>query len=258
MTTLLRVDDIHKNYGALHVLKGISLSVEANETFAIIGPNGAGKTTLFRVMTGEVLCEKGQIRYEDQDITRTPAHERVQIGIGRTFQVARVFPDFTVENNIVVAIEARRRSRGEAAPHWYRVKTARSILDEVEENLRDLDLWGKRGTEAKFLSHGDKKRLELGIALAGKPRILMLDEPTAGMSPSDRIATTELIMRLRASNNMTVVMTEHDMDVIFGLATKILVMNQGETIAIGTIDEVRTNPTVREVYLGKEMYGAHG
>jgi branched-chain amino acid transport system ATP-binding protein len=254
----LRVDDVHKNYGALHVLKGISLAVEANETFAIIGPNGAGKTTLFRVMTGEVLCEKGQIRYEGRDITRTPAHERVQIGIGRTFQVARVFPDFTVENNIVVAIEARRRSRNEGAPHWYQVKTARSILEEVEEHLRGLDLWSKRRTEAKFLSHGDKKRLELGIALAGKPRILMLDEPTAGMSPSDRIATTELIMRLRASNNMTVVMTEHDMDVIFGLATRIMVMNQGETIAIGTIDEVRANPTVREVYLGKEMYGAHG
>ncbi|MGF7162385.1 branched-chain amino acid transport system ATP-binding protein [Rhodoligotrophos appendicifer] len=256
MSTLLKVADIHKHYGSHHVLKGISLEVEERETFAIIGPNGAGKTTLFRVMTGEVRCERGRIEYAGHDITATLAHRRVQLGIGRTFQVARVFPDVTVAENIVVTIEARRRNRGENAPAWYQVAPSRQTMEEVERQLLDLELWGKRDIQAKFLSHGDKKRLELGIALAGNPRILMLDEPTAGMSPSDRIATTELIMRLRAQNGMTVVMTEHDMDVIFGLATRILVMNQGETIAVGTIEEVRANPTVRDVYLGKEMYGA--
>jgi len=256
MSTLLSVTGVHKSYGSHHVLKGIDLDVAARETFAIIGPNGAGKTTLFKVMTGEVWCEQGRIAYDNRDITRLTAHERVQLGMGRTFQVARIFPDVTVEENIVVTIEARQRSRGASEAPWYRVTPPRETITEVHAVLADLGLLDKRHVEAKFLSHGDKKRLELGIALAGKPRILMLDEPTAGMSPSDRIATTELILRLRDQNDMTVVMTEHDMDVIFGLATRILVMNQGETIAIGTIDEVRSNPMVRDVYLGKEMYGA--
>ncbi|WP_342641501.1 ABC transporter ATP-binding protein [Rhodoligotrophos ferricapiens] len=256
MTTLLTVTGVHKSYGAHHVLKGIGLEVREKETFAIIGPNGAGKTTLFRVMTGEVRSEQGSIRYDSRDITALAAHERVRLGIGRTFQVARVLPDVTVLENIIVPIEARRKARGEGAPAWYRVKPSKEITDEAEAYLADLGLLEKRAMEAKFLSHGDKKRLELGIALAGKPRILMLDEPTAGMSPTDRVATTELIRRLRAQTGMTVVMTEHDMDVIFGLATRIMVMNQGETIAVGTMDEVRENPTVREVYLGKEIYGA--
>lgn len=258
MTTLLNVDNVYKSYGSLPVLKGISLTVEEKETFAIIGPNGAGKTTLFRVMTGEVLSERGRITYADHDVTGMSAHDRVQLGMGRTFQVARIFPEFSVEENIIVAIEARLRSRSESSLPWYRTRPRSSVREEAGALLQDLDLWSKKATEAKFLSHGDKKRLELGIALAGKPQILMLDEPTAGMSPSDRIATTELIIRLRAANAMTVVMTEHDMDVIFGLANRILVMNQGEMIAIGTIDEVRANPIVREVYLGKEMYGADG
>ncbi|WP_137388611.1 ABC transporter ATP-binding protein [Rhodoligotrophos defluvii] len=256
MSALLTVSGIHKSYGAHHVLKGIDLDVQEKETFAIIGPNGAGKTTLFRVMTGEVSCEQGTVRYAGRDITPVPAHERVRLGIGRTFQVARILPDMAVLDNIVVAIEARRKGRGEAAPAWYKVSPEREIVQEADRHLSDVGLLDKRGMEARFLSHGDKKRLELGIALAGHPRILMLDEPTAGMSPSDRIATTELIRRLRVQSGMTVVMTEHDMDVIFGLATRILVMNQGETIAVGTMDEVRENPTVREVYLGKEIYGA--
>lgn len=256
MSGIMSAKRVNKSYGSHHVLKNISLTVEEGETFAIIGPNGAGKTTLFKVMTGEVGCESGTINYAGQDITRMPAHDRVALGMARTFQVARVFHDVTVRENIVVAVEARRRRAKQDSAPWYVVRPRSEVVDEAESILRDVDLLRKAGEDAKYLSHGDKKRLEFAIALAGRPRILMLDEPTAGMSPTDRVATTELIARLRKESGLTVVMTEHDMDVIFGLATRILVMNQGETIAVGTVEEVRANSHVRDVYLGKEMYHA--
>ncbi|TPQ50014.1 ABC transporter ATP-binding protein [Prosthecomicrobium hirschii] len=256
MTAILSVEGVDKSYGTHHILKSVSLTVEDGETFAVIGPNGAGKTTLFKVMTGEIGFERGRIVYDGRDVSRAPAHERARLGMGRTFQVARIFPDVTVADNLTVAVEARRRSRGESAPAWYRVATLPDIRAEVEARLLDVGLADKAAVEAKFLSHGDKKRLEFGIALAGRPRILMLDEPTAGMSPTDRIATADLIARLRAETGLTVVMTEHDMDVIFGLADRILVMNYGEIIAVGSIEEVRANPLVREVYLGQEIYHA--
>ncbi|MFA7580614.1 ABC transporter ATP-binding protein [Castellaniella sp.] len=238
------------------MLKAISMEVMSGETFAIIGPNGAGKTTLFKVMTGEVFAEAGELEYAGQNITQMPAHARVAIGMGRTFQIARIFPDVTARENLVVAIEARRRMRRESPQPWFLVTPRAQTIEEADARLRDVGLLEKKDIEAKFLSHGDKKRLEIGIALAGEPRVLMLDEPTAGMSPSDRVETSELLGRLRASTGVTIVMTEHDMDVIYGLAHRILVMNQGEVIAIGDIDEIRANATVRDVYLGKEMYSA--
>lgn len=256
MTNILEVENVRKNYGSFEVIKGVSLDVVKGETFAIIGPNGAGKTTMFKVMTGEAKLNGGTIRYKNRDISTMAEHERVRLGIGRTFQVARVYPDVTVLDNIVVAIEARRRARGEQPPRWFNVAARGDIVSEATEQLRGLGLLDKRDMEARFLSHGDKKRLELGIALAGLPEVLMLDEPTAGMSPQDRVATTELILRLRDEKKMTVVITEHDMDVIFELASRILVLNHGEAIAVGTIEEIRANPMVQDVYLGKEMYGA--
>lgn len=255
MKPILKVDAIDKRYGSLRVLKGITLEVAEGETFAIIGPNGAGKTTLFKVMTGEVFCESGRLEYDGSDITQMSVHGRVAKGIGRTFQIARIFPEVTVLQNIVVAIESRMRARGEAPVRWFKVRPPGDVSEQARAQLRDVGLLQLADTEAKYLSHGDKKRLELAIALAGRPRILMLDEPTAGMSPSDRVATTQLLARLRKETKVTVVMTEHDMDVIYGLADRILVMNQGEVIAVGTIAEIQANPVVREVYLGKE-YGS--
>ncbi|MBX3597715.1 MAG: ABC transporter ATP-binding protein [Rhizobiaceae bacterium] len=255
---MLEVSDVHKSYGSLKVIKGVTFEVAKGDTFAIIGPNGAGKTTMFKVITGEVKRDSGTIRYKGEDVSDKTEFERVRLGMGRTFQVARTYPDVTVLDNIVVAIEVRRAARNENAPHWYNVSLRADIVAEAEEHLRDLGLSDKRDMEARFLSHGDKKRLELGLALAGMPEVLMLDEPTAGMSPQDRHATTELILRLREEKKMTVVITEHDMDVIFELASRILVLNHGEALAVGTIEEIRANPLVQDVYLGKEMYSAEG
>jgi branched-chain amino acid transport system ATP-binding protein len=253
---LLRVDGVRKNYGPIEVLHGVSLSVARGEVFAIIGPNGAGKTTMFKVMTGEVPSNGGTIHFEGRDVTRLPAHERVREGFGRTFQVARVFHDFTVRDNVIAAVEARRRNRREPlGPRW-RCAPSAEVRDEAMALLADVRLDPMAGEAARFLSHGDKKRLEFVIALAGRPSILMLDEPTAGMSPSDRADIAQLVARTRAERGITVVMTEHDMDVVFGLASRIMVMNYGEVVATGSVDEVRRDPKVREVYLGKEMVGA--
>ncbi len=256
MSASLTVDSVSKSYGSLVVLKSVSLSVEPGQIFAIIGPNGAGKTTLFKVMTGESPCNGGRIIFLGDDLTRSPAHVRVKKGMGRTFQVARVFRDFSVLENIIVAIEARRRNAGERVGEAFSVMPSEEVSAEAEELISSLGLAHLMHRQASLLSHGDKKRLEFLIALALKPKALMLDEPTAGMSPSDRTGIAALIRDIRAKHGITVVMTEHDMDIVFELADRIMVLNYGETVAIGGIDDIRSNRSVREVYLGKEMYGA--
>ncbi|SEB04776.1 ABC transporter ATP-binding protein [Variovorax sp. YR216] len=253
---LLRVEDVRKNYGPIEVLHGVSLSVARGEVFAIIGPNGAGKTTMFKVMTGEVPCNGGSIRFGGKDVTRMPAHERVREGFGRTFQVARVFHDFTVLDNVIAAVEARRQFRREPLGSRWRCAPSSDVRDEAMALLEDVKLHPLAGEAARFLSHGDKKRLEFVIALAGRPTILMLDEPTAGMSPSDRAEIAQMVSRAQKERGITVVMTEHDMDVVFGLAHRIMVMNYGAVVSTGSVEQVRADPKVREVYLGKEMVGA--
>ncbi|WP_342363624.1 ABC transporter ATP-binding protein [Terrarubrum flagellatum] len=252
MTELLAVSDIHKSYGAVKVLKGVNLSVSQGETFAIIGPNGAGKTTLFKVMTGETPGDSGAIRFDGVDITREPAHARVRRGVGRTFQVARVYGEATAIENVIVAVEARQNAQGRRTCAWHEWRPDSAVLDEAHALLGDIGLREKGDVEARSLSHGDRKRLELALTLAGHPRILMLDEPTAGMSPGDRAAATDLIARVRDEKRVTIVMTEHDMGVIFGLANRIMVLNYGEIIACGSLEEVRANSTVQDIYLGRE------
>lgn len=253
MTALLDVRDVHKSYGSVKVLKGVSLSIAKGETFAIIGPNGAGKTTLFKVMTGETPGDSGNILLDGESVTDRPAYRRVRGGMGRTFQVAKVYSEFTVAENVLVAVEARRGNENARAGAWWEWRPDSASMDEVFALLRDIGLHQKPDVEARLLSHGDRKRLELAVTLAGHPRILMLDEPTAGMSPADRTATVDLIARLRAERDVTIVMTEHDMAVIFGLAHRIMVMNYGETVACGSLEEVRANPMVQEIYLGREQ-----
>jgi branched-chain amino acid transport system ATP-binding protein len=256
MTAMLTVSDLCVGYGPVAVLRSVSFEVGRGETFAIIGPNGAGKTTLFKAVTGEVPVTSGMIRMQDTDITRMPVHLRARAGLGRTFQVARVFEGLSVLDNVIASIELRLRAAGLACGAWYAWRPSRAVLEGAEHLLTDLGLASVRHMDARFLSHGDKKRLEIAVALAQEPRILMLDEPTAGMSHADRVGVVDLIRRLRQDKGVTVVMTEHDMDVIFGLADRIMVMNYGQMIATGAPADVRSSPLVREVYLGKEMVDA--
>lgn len=252
MTTIIQLEKIEKSYGALQVLHGIDAEIAEGETFAIIGPNGAGKTTLFKVMTGEAPCNGGKVILQGRDVTHLPAYLRARAGMGRTFQVARVFVDLTALENVVVAIEARHRNKGTRRGGWYATSPSAPVRSEAKDLLAALELETKTDLPASILSHGDRKRLELAITLAGQPRILMLDEPTAGMSPGDRAGAVRVIKRIRDESGVTIVLTEHDMSVIFGLADRILVMNQGSRLALGSIDEIRASPEVRDVYLGKE------
>jgi branched-chain amino acid transport system ATP-binding protein len=249
------VEGVSKKYGDFRALNDVSFAVAPRETFAIIGPNGAGKTTLFKVMTGEVLGNSGRIFLGDSDITYSPADERVRMGLGRTFQIVRVFPALTLMENLIVAIEARNRSR-KRLRRSLRVRPDDAVTDEAYQRLGHLGLAHQYATEARHLSLGDRKRLELALTLAMEPMILMLDEPTAGMVPSERVAIIELIERTKEELGLTILLTEHDMDFVFRLAQTLMVMNQGEKIMVGPPDEVKASETVQQIYLGKEMVHA--
>jgi len=253
MSAAIIAEGVGKNYRTIAALKTVSFSVEAGQVLAIIGPNGAGKTTLFKVLTGEVLPSHGTVRFGDVDVSRMPAHARAARGFGRTFQVARVFQNSTALDNVVVAIEARQRTAGNSPARWYQFRASQSVIAEADQALAAIGLADKRDVEARFLSHGDKKRLEMALTLALRPGVLMLDEPTAGMSPTDRNQTVELLTRIRKETGATMLLTEHDMDVVFGLADRVMVLNYGELVAIGTPAEIRANKAVRELYLGEEV-----
>lgn len=249
---ILDVQGIEMSYGALKVLHGVSLEVAESETLAIIGPNGAGKSTLFKVLTGERLPSAGTVRYRGEDLTRLPAYRRARLGFGRTFQVARIFGDVDLMTNVVIAIEARLRASGGSPGPWWRWTPTAVVRLEAEEILGRFGFPRSRWSDdARYLSHGDRKRLEFCLALATRPSILMLDEPMAGMSPSDRKGVTKLLMRLKAETGITIVMTEHDMDIIFEMADRLMVLNYGEVIAVGDPEAVRDDPVVRKVYLGQ-------
>jgi branched-chain amino acid transport system ATP-binding protein len=216
VTTLLEARGLVKAYGGISVLKGVDLTIEDGEIFAVIGPNGAGKTTLFKVLTGEVPLNGGAVYYEGEEATALPAHRRVRLGFGRTFQVSRVFAEMSVLEKMVVAIECRRRNAGERVGSILAWRPARGVEAEARERLAEVALATRSGLAAGTLSYGDRKRLELALALALRPRVLMLDEPTAGMSPNDRAEAVELIRRVRDRHRITLLLTEHDMSVVSG------------------------------------------
>jgi branched-chain amino acid transport system ATP-binding protein len=251
MTDILRVSHLSKHYGEIKVIRDLSFGVREGEVFVVIGPNGAGKTTMFRALTGESDISGGSVIYAGREIGQLPVAKRVRLGLGRSFQVARIYLESTVRENVQLAIEARERSAVRAV---FAVKPAASTASEAEERMHAIGLFERADVPGKFLSHGDKKRLEFAMLLALKPKILMLDEPTAGMSTVERRRTVDLLKQVIKEQNLTMLLTEHDMDVVFELADRILVLNQGECIALGTPDEIRASAEVREVYLGQETH----
>jgi branched-chain amino acid transport system ATP-binding protein len=255
MTALLEVRDIGKSYGTFRALTKVNFAVYDGETFAIVGPNGAGKTTLFRVMTGEVFHDEGDVVFLDRDISSLPAHARVCLGLGRTFQIARVFAEFSALTNVIVAIEARNRNR-RVSGTLLSVTPTTEVHEEAAQRLASIGLGNELDTEARHLSLGDKKRLELALTLALEPVVLLLDEPTAGMSPTERHTIIDLISEIKAALGLTIILTEHDMDFVFRLSKRIMVMNQGQVVLVGNQEELRESVMVREIYLGKEMVDA--
>lgn len=251
MTVLLAAHAINFAYPSIRVLGDISMTVRSNESHVIIGPNGAGKTTLFKVLSGEMFPQSGTVHYLGEDVTGLDAWQRVHRGIGRTFQVARLFGEQTVLDNVLLALECRERINRTPAGRWWRLHPAPALLDEARQRLADYGLERRIHDQAATLSHGDKKRLELLLTLALHPKLIMLDEPTAGMAPDDRRSVVALINKLRDESGLTLLLTEHDMEVVFSLATRLTVLNHGQVVATGDPDEVRRDPMVREIYFGK-------
>jgi branched-chain amino acid transport system ATP-binding protein len=242
---MLRVENLHKSFDDFKAVNGAGLWVGTGDLVAVIGPNGAGKTTLFNLITGHLKPNQGRIFFKDQDITRLPAHEICRKGIARSFQIANIFPRLSVFRNVQVSVLSQKRLSNVL------FRPAQSlVVEETHRILQSVGLLDKKLDVAGSLSHGDKRTLEIAIALGNEPELLILDEPTAGMSPEETAVTMALVKRLAQEKGLTILFCEHDMDVVFNVATSIMVMQHGQTIVQGPPDEVRQNLTVQEAYLG--------
>jgi len=247
---LLEVRNVVKSFGGLRALQDVSLSVAKGEIRAVIGPNGAGKSTLFNVMTGLLKPDSGDVVFGGESITGMPPHRIIRKGIGRSFQITNIFPRMSVFENVQVALFSHHRMGNN--PLSLARKSTR-VGGEALALLEQVGLAEKYDSSASILSHGDQKRLEIAISLASRPKLLMLDEPTAGMSRFESRETIALLQRISREQGLTLIFTEHDMDIVFAISEKIMVLQQGTVIADGTPAEIKANPEVRKAYLGEEM-----
>jgi len=247
---LLEIRRLNKSFGRVVAAHEIDLALEAGVITSVIGPNGAGKSTLINLLSGSLRPDSGQILFQGKDITRLPIHRRIRMGLSRSFQVVNVFPNLTVFENIEIPVLAMR---GHAHRLFRSVAGESDTEREVTGVLDRIGLLGERDTPASALSHGDQRLLEVGIALAAGPKLLFLDEPTAGMNPVERKRILENIRSLAKEGRTTFVIVEHDMDVVFALSERVIVLHYGVVIGDGTTEEIRDNPRVREVYLGEEV-----
>jgi branched-chain amino acid transport system ATP-binding protein len=242
---MLAVRDLAKSFGGFQAVGGVSFTVTPGSIAAIIGPNGAGKTTLFNLITGHLAPDRGEVRFKDRDITGIAPHDLCRLGVGRSFQRTNIFPRLTVYDNVQAAFVSHR-GRG-----WNLFTPVERLYRAETEALLDaVGLLDKAGEVSGFLSHGNQKQLELGLALALEPELLLLDEPTAGMSARETRDAIRLIERIARDRGLTLLFTEHDMEVVFSISQRITVLHQGRVIADGTPAEVRGDPEVRRVYLG--------
>jgi branched-chain amino acid transport system ATP-binding protein len=240
--------DLTKSYGAYLAVRGVDLTIKRGEVVALIGPNGAGKSTLFGMIAGDLAVDRGRILMDGQDVTGRPASARARLGMGRTFQTARVFDRLTALDNAIISVQA---SRG-ATMRWFdRPRGRRDVLVEAEAALQLVGLGHARHREVSMLTQGERKRLEIGLTLTRKPRILLLDEPTAGTGREDAQDFIALIASLHRSDpDLTVLLTAHDMDVVFGLAERVVLMALGAVVLEGSPEEVAAADVTRQVYLG--------
>ncbi|MCP1200307.1 ABC transporter ATP-binding protein [Notoacmeibacter sp. MSK16QG-6] len=248
---VLHVADVNKSFGGLKALTDVDLSVREGTVHAIIGPNGAGKSTLLNVCIGRIPPDTGHVIFDGTTLDEITPHEINQLGVSRVFQTPEIFADLSLLENVMIPAFARRDGAFKFNP--IRALAAEAeIREQAESHLEDVGLYAKRHTEAASLSRGDKRRLEMAMSLIQSPRLLLLDEPTAGMARHDTNTTIELLKTLK-DRGMTKVIIEHDMHVVFSLADRISVLAQGRIIAEGTPDEVRNSPKVKEAYLGESQ-----
>ena len=242
---MIEAQGLKRAFGGVAAIDGVSLAVARHEIVAIIGPNGAGKSTLFNLLTGHLKPDAGRVTLAGRDVTGIAPHKLCALGVARSFQRTNIFPRLTVFQNVQAALIAHR---GRGRDLWSRVEHV--YRDEAMALLADVKLADKAPLAGGTLSYGNQKQLELGIALAGKPEILLLDEPTAGMSATETRESMALLRRIARERGLTLLFTEHDMDVVFGAAQRIAVLHQGRLIAVGTPEAIRADAEVRRVYLG--------
>ncbi len=246
--SLLRVENISKRFGNLVAVSGVSMTLEPGELRAVIGPNGAGKTTFFNMISGFLLPTSGRITFDNEDITTVPPARRVWRGMARTFQITEVFPELTVRENLRIAVES---AAGFRLRFWQSQTESEEVGARVAELLQMSGLGQKADRRVGELAHGDQRANEIMMALALRPRLLLLDEPTAGMGDQETYDITQLIRKLHRDQKLTIVLIEHDMRVVFHLADRIMVLAEGKMLAEGTPQEIATNEAVQAAYLGK-------
>jgi branched-chain amino acid transport system ATP-binding protein len=247
---ILETRHLRKAFGGHVVLDDVNLRFEPRRLSAIIGPNGAGKTTCFNLLTGFLAPDRGEIRYRGEDIAALPPHRRARLGICRSFQILNLFNDYTVLENIRVAVPALRRRGFDL---WTPAGAVSEAGDKAARIIRLIGLGGREDVAAKFLSYGQRRLLEIGVALAGEPELLLMDEPTSGLGSRPMEMLRELVQRL--SEGLTIVVIEHDMNFVLTLSHHIAVLHRGTVIASGPPEAIRDNAEVREAYLGRLKYG---
>jgi len=241
----LQTEQLIKDFGKLRAVNRVSLEVHKGDVHAIIGPNGAGKSTYFNLVTGYHRADAGKVLFQGEDITKLPSYERCKRGITRSFQITSIYPKLTVYESILMALLSHRRVTSNLFS-----KADQFFREEVGHILEDVGLTDQAHVRGDSISHGDKKRLELAITLGTEPELLLLDEPTCGMSPEETETTMILIKKVSEERGITILFTEHDMSVVFGIAKRISVLHQGSLIADGSPQEVRMSEEVQKVYLG--------
>jgi len=247
MTALLEINSVDKDFSGLQVLLGINLTVEHGERHAIIGPNGAGKSTLFNVITGKHRVSNGQILFKDQDITNWPPHKVCRVGLARSFQVTNIFPNMTVYENIRNVIVSKKRMQFNMFASLGNIE---NVNAETRRVLETIGLETSSDTPAGELAYGHQRALEIGLALAMEPELILLDEPTAGMTTEETREAVKLIERITVGK--TLIIIEHDMDVVFSISDRISVLYYGKILATGTAEEIRENQEVKKAYLGSK------
>ncbi len=241
----LELRGLSKSFGGLHAVRGVTLTVMPGDRKAIIGPNGAGKTTLFNLITGILPASSGQVVLFGQDVTKWPSHRRTALGMARTFQITSLFPKLTVLDNVLLAIQGLRRSK---FVMWRFLSSYRDVYDKAHGLLDRARFLDRKDTEVRYLSHGEQRQLEIVLGLASDPRILLLDEPAAGLSSGESSEMIRFLAQLDRS--LAILLIEHDMDVVFDVAEHISVLHFGEVLEAGPTEQIRRSEKVQQVYLG--------
>lgn len=248
---MLQVQSLVKSFGGLIATDNLTFAVAEGELHAVIGPNGAGKTTLISQLTGELHHDSGSIHFNGTDISRQPTHRRSALGLARSFQITNIFQEMTAQENVALAVQAHA---GHSFRFWKDVRRESSVQRPALETLKRIDLHDRADVPAKNLSHGEQRQLEIAMALATRPKMLLLDEPTAGMGAEESTRMVQFLQELK--EELTILLIEHDMDVVFTLADRITVLVYGRKIACDTPENIRNNQEVRAAYLGEEGVNA--